>query len=122
MRRILVVEDEDLLREMYELVLSAQAFIIDTAENGQVALDLVRKNTYDLILLDLMMPVLDGVGFLRQFQEIAPPPTRIIVLSNISHGRQLDAAMLLGAHRKELKANVSPKQLVALVRRELEAG
>lgn len=122
MRRILIVEDDDLLREMYELVLTAHPFLIDTAENGKAALELVGQNTYDLIILDLMMPVLDGVGFLRLYSQNPSPSTRIVVLSNLSSGHELDQAMALGAHRNELKANVSPKQLVALIRYELEAN
>lgn len=122
MRRILVVEDDDILREMYELVLAAHPFLTDTAENGKIALNFVSQNTYDLILLDLMMPVLDGVGFLKAYSQNPSPSTRIIVLSNLSSGRELDEAMALGAHRNELKANVSPKQLVALIRYELEAN
>jgi CheY-like chemotaxis protein len=122
MRRILVVEDEPVLREVYELVLGSEPFIVNLAENGQVALELCRQNTYDLILLDLMMPVLDGVGFLRAYAHQAPPTTRIIVLSNLSSGQALEEAIKLGAHRTELKANISPKQLSALVRYELDAS
>lgn len=121
MRKILVVEDDDLLRELCEYVLSTQPYIVDLAENGQVALDKCQNTTYDLILLDLMMPRLNGVGFLKRFPPKDAPGTKIIVLSNLSSGQELDEAMALGAYRCVLKADISPKQLIALVRYELEA-
>lgn len=121
MRKILVVEDEPVLREMYEVILSTQPYLVDLAEHGQVALHKCRENTYDLILLDLMMPVVDGVGFLKSFLPQNPGGTKVIVLSNLSSGKELETAMALGAHRNALKADMSPKELIALIRYELEA-
>ena len=121
MRRILLVEDEDILRETYQLVLSTQPYILNIAENGQQALDYCAKNTYDLILLDLMMPVLDGVGFLKKFMPTAPKTTRVVILSNLSSGVELEASRKFGVDRNLVKASMSPKQLLAAVRYELEA-
>jgi CheY-like chemotaxis protein len=120
MRKILLVEDDDVLRETYATILSTEPYLLDAAANGREALDKCNVTTYDLILLDLMMPVLDGVGFLEKFVP-ASPLTRIIVLSNVSPGDLLDKAMKLGAHRNVLKADLSPKQLLALVRYEAES-
>jgi CheY-like chemotaxis protein len=117
MRKILLVEDDQILRETYATILSTEPYIIDTAPNGLVALEKTKDTTYDLILLDLMMPVLDGVGFLEKFAPF-PPQTKIIVLSNVSPGDLLDKAIRLGVHRTALKADLSPKQLLTLVRYE----
>jgi DNA-binding response OmpR family regulator len=121
MRRILLVEDEDILRETFELIIASQPYLANTAENGQVALQLCKKTTYDLILLDLMMPVLDGVGFLKEFVSNKPDRTKIIILSNLSSGRELHEAMSLGAERSVVKSSLSPRELLAMVRYELEA-
>jgi DNA-binding response OmpR family regulator len=121
MRKILIVEDEELIREMYDLALSTQPFQVELAENGQIALEKCQNTEFDLILLDLMMPVLDGIGFLRKFLPTAPPNTRLIVMSNLSSGNEFDIATALGVHRTALKANISPRELVAMVRYELEA-
>jgi len=122
MRKILVVEDEPLLRETYQLILSTQPFNVDVAEHGQAALQMCAENDYDLILLDLMMPVMDGVQFMEQFMPHAPAKTRVIILSNLSSGPELDAAMRLGAVQSALKASLSPKDLISLVRYDLEAA
>lgn len=123
MRKILLVEDENTLREVYTLILSTEPYELHTAVNGQDALSKCETVTYDLILLDLMMPVLDGVGFLEQFSAVHTDArsTKIIILSNLSSGHQLSRALASGAHRSVLKAEISPRQLLATVRYELEA-
>ena len=59
-KKILVVEDEEALRQLYIEVLSQEGFEVKGAENGQVALSLIPQFQPNLILLDLMMPVMDG--------------------------------------------------------------
>jgi CheY-like chemotaxis protein len=122
MRKILLVEDEDILRDTYEIILSTQPYLLDTAANGKVALEKCQRTTYDLILLDLMMPVMDGVTFLEKFMPDAPATTHVVILSNLSSGKELEAALELGVERNVLKASLAPKQLLSLVRYELEAS
>ena len=122
MRKLLVIEDDKTLREAYCMVLSTGPYEIDVACNGKEALDKCQGKVYDLILLDLMMPVLDGVGFLEQFAlPHGKLPSKVIVLSNLSSGTDLAKAMKLGAYKSVLKADISPNQLLSRVRYELEA-
>jgi DNA-binding response OmpR family regulator len=116
MRKILIVEDEDLLRESYRIIISTEPYDVDIAKNGQEALDKCAEKTYDLILLDLMMPVLDGLGFLERFDN---PGTKIIVLSNLSSGEVLEQALKLGAESNVVKATLSPRELLSKVRYEV---
>jgi len=116
MRKILVVEDEDLLRESYRIIISTEPYDVDTAKNGQEALDKCAEKTYDLILLDLMMPVLDGVGFLERFDN---PDTKVVILSNLSTGEVLEKALKLGADSNIIKASLSPRDLLSKVRYEV---
>lgn len=122
MRKILLVEDDDLLRETFTLIITTQPYQLDSAPDGQVALDLCKKTDYDLILLDLMMPVLDGAGFLRKFTPNRPAKTKILILSNISSGKDLDEAVSLGAERSVLKASLTPKEILSMIRYELDAA
>lgn len=122
MRKILVVEDEEILRQSYEIILSTEPYDIFVAANGQQALELCEKYTFDLILLDLMMPVVNGVEFLKQFSFELAPHTKVIILSNLSSGNELTQALSLGAHKNVLKAELSPRQLLATVRYEVSAN
>ena len=121
MRKILLVEDEEILRDAFMMILSTEPYIIHTANNGQEALEKVLQTEYDLILLDLMMPVMDGITFLEkiQNQEIGNP--KVVLLTNLSSGKETDRALKLGAHARTLKSDLSPKQLLTMVRYEVEA-
>jgi CheY-like chemotaxis protein len=122
MRKILIVEDEEVLRDSYEMILSTEPYEVDVAVNGEEALKKVRQQDYDLILLDLMMPVMDGPTFMEQYAVDEAVPSKIIILSNLSAGKELARALELGARGNALKASLSPKQLIAMVRYEVEAN
>ncbi len=121
--KVLLVEDEALLRESYQLILEAAGFVVQAAANGLEALNHCEKDTYDLILLDIMMPVLDGVGFLKQFVakrgKVLPA---IIILSNLTGGDEINQAMQLGARKYVQKSQLDPAQLIATLRDELAAA
>lgn len=124
MHRILLVEDEKILREAYTIILNTQVdYSVDTAAHGQEALGLCKKYEYDLILLDLMMPVLDGAGFMEKACLAKNAPnTRIVVMSNLSSGEGLKKVLLLGAHRHAVKSDLAPMDIVAIVKEELQLG
>lgn len=120
MAKILLVEDEAIIRDAFEIILSSSGHDLDVAINGAEALELWNKSRYDLLLLDLMMPVLDGLGFLREAQiKESAAGARVVVLSNLSSGEATVEALQLGAHRHEVKANLAPSELLKLVEQEL---
>ncbi len=118
MTKILLVEDEDVLRDAFSLILATLPYEFDTAENGEVALRKCQESPYDIIFLDLMMPVVDGLDFLREFNSTSQP-TKIIIMSNLSTGTVLDSALELGAYRVLLKSDISPTRLVTIIHEEL---
>jgi CheY-like chemotaxis protein len=122
MRKILIVEDEEVLREGYDTILSTEPYIIDTASNGKAALKKFKEKRYDLILLDLMMPVMDGLAFLRKLTKLEDDLPKILLLTNLAFGKDIDEALSLGVHGVIIKANLSPKQLLAKIRYEVEAS
>ncbi|MBN8474472.1 response regulator [Sulfuritalea sp.] len=69
-RRILVVDDDEVNRSVAEMLLECVGFRIDTAEDGRVALDMVRRTDYDLILMDMQMPVMDGLAATREIRRL----------------------------------------------------
>ncbi len=116
MAKILVCEDDGPLREVYDTVLTTAGHAVDVAQNGQQGLDRCQMTHYDLILLDLMMPEIDGVEFLRR-SKIAgnSPSTHVVILSNLSSGRDIDEALALGADLHVLKSSLTPRDLIELV-------
>jgi CheY-like chemotaxis protein len=118
MPKVLVVEDDKTLRDVYATILRLATYEVEVAANGTVALEMCNKNHYDVILLDLMMPILDGVGFLQQANlATTSPETNIIIFSNLSSGSPLEEAMQFGVVDHVLKSHLTPKSLVALVKR-----
>ncbi len=118
MHTILIVEDEEVLRATYHIILSTGPYEVTIAANGQEALDQTKASHFDLILLDLMMPQIDGIGFLKKFHNTSD--TKVIVLSNLSSGDMLTEALRLGAYSSAVKADLSPRQLLELVRHTFE--
>lgn len=115
--QVLIVEDEQLLNEAYARVLSAANISLMRAYNGKEALDLLKKKKPDIILLDLRMPVMDGIQFLKKLNpKEALPDTKIIVFSNYDDQNEIDEAFSLGAMHYMLKAWATPDELVRLIR------
>ena len=80
MARILVVDDEPDVRELFNITLKMAGHVTETAKDGLEALDFLNGDLPDLILLDLMMPRLDGFGLLRHIREnMATKPVRVLV-------------------------------------------
>lgn len=114
---ILVVEDDQALNDAYKAILSSVGYNVETSFNGQEALDLLAEGSFvpDVILLDLRMPVLDGVGFLREYKPKNHPETTVVVFSNYDSHKDIDEAYELGVDRYVLKARAAPKDLLHLI-------
>lgn len=116
-KKILVIEDDHALSDAFSIVLSKEGYKVDCARDGQEGLEYTQTATYDLILLDLLMPVLDGKGFLKKFDNTTHTP--IIVFSNLDAKDDIEEALQLGATRYMLKSWASPQKLVELVKETL---
>ena len=121
MGKILIVEDERILNEAYELVLKKEGYDVSVAFNGEEALAQVKKARFHLILLDLRMPKVDGVEFLKRANPVKNfPATKIIVFSNYDDQKEVNEAIKHGATRYILKAWSSPSELIKIVRESLD--
>ncbi len=122
MPKILIVEDERLLNEAYDIVLSREGYNVECVFNGEEALDIFPKFKPNLVLLDLRMPKVDGVEFLKRLKPAENyPKTKILVFSNYDDQREIDEAFRYGATRYILKAWSSPTELIKVVRETLGA-
>jgi DNA-binding NarL/FixJ family response regulator len=115
--QVLIVEDEQLLNEAYARVLAAANIALLRAYNGKEALEILKTNQPDIILLDLRMPVMDGIEFLKKLRpKEHMPGAKIIVFSNYDDQHEIDEAFSLGAMHYMLKAWATPDELVKLIR------
>jgi len=112
MANILVIEDNTALNEAYEMILTSEGHHVVVAHDGQEGLDKLVGFTPDLILLDLLMPTLDGIGFLKKYRKLHPDDgTKIVILTNLDQDKEITTALKLGAYKYIVKARTSPKQL-----------
>jgi len=120
MKKILIVEDEKILRDAYKEILTQEGFAVTGTGDGKQALAKLATTKPDLILLDILMPEMDGVAFLRAARLPKNyPHTKVIAFSNLSDQQKLEDMLELGVTDNVLKSSLSPKQLVELIRRLL---
>lgn len=112
--RILVVEDDQALRDLYVLILKDAGFTVDEAADGEAALAAMQKGGYDLVLLDIVLPRMDGIKILEHL-KVNPPDTpnkKIVVLSNLGQDETIGNAMALGSVGYLIKSDYTPDQIV----------
>lgn len=117
-KKILVVEDEKPILKALTLKLLHAGFEVETAENGEDGMRIVTRGGIDLILLDLVMPKMDGFSMLEALRA-ASIKIPIIVLSNLSQSDDEKRAKSLGAHDFFVKSDVPIADLVDRVRKFL---
>lgn len=114
--KILVVEDEKALNSAYQTILEKTGHTVVAAFDGNEALSTLETFEPDIILLDLKMPNLDGLGFLRAYDQMnLKKRSRIVLFSNYDLQKEIDEAFSLGADKYVLKAWASPKDLLKIV-------
>jgi CheY-like chemotaxis protein len=122
-RRILLVEDDRFLRKAAEATLRQNGFQVLTATDGEEGLRLAQAEIPDLILLDLIMPKMQGFEVLRILkQDRATARIPVIILSNLGQERDIQQAMEAGAVAYCVKASLSLQDLVKRAREAMEGG
>lgn len=114
---VMVVEDDTALNDAYHIILTHAGYTVLRAYDGKEALEVIKQQPSDpdIILLDLRMPVMDGVAFLKEFKPSEHPDSTIVVFSNYDAHHDIDEAYKLGIDRYVLKARAAPKDLLHLV-------
>ena len=113
-KKVLIVEDEKSLARALELKLISAGFEVKVAVDGREAVALAKAEPFDVILLDLIMPVLDGFGVLSQLKAMGNK-AKVIVTSNLSQKEDIDKAKNLGACDYVVKSDMSLAQIVDIV-------
>lgn len=110
-KKVLIVEDERPLSHALELKLQHEGFSTVLAQNGEECLKALDEQAFDVVLLDLVMPVLNGFQVLEQLQQKANRPA-VFVLSNLSQSEDEDRVLKLGAKKYFIKSDTPLETIV----------
>lgn len=113
--KILFVEDEKMLRETLQEALEDNKFDVSTAINGNEALELLKDNQYELILLDIILPKVNGLEVLQKIRD-AGDKTPVILLTNLSGPNHVQKALDLGARNYLVKSEYRLDEIVDRVK------
>ncbi len=116
-KKILLVEDETELRELYEMLLKDAGYQVDSMPDGKTGLEAVQKGGYDLVLLDIMLPFIDGLEILEKTSKDsnAQPANSIVLLTNLAQDQTVAKALELGVRGYMIKSDYNPEQLLESV-------
>lgn len=120
MLKILIVEDDQFILKMYKKKFEIKGYVVEVAHDGQEAMDKMQKLTPDLILLDIMMPKLNGLEVLdlmKKDQQLKNIP--VIVLTNLSTSADAETALSKGAVKYIIKSEYTPTQVVDVAEKVL---
>lgn len=113
--KVLIVEDDALLARGLEVKLKHEGLFTTITVDGEEALKALEENDFDVILLDLVMPTMDGFQVLEALQKAGKKPT-VFVLTNLSQHEDEVRARALGAKRFFIKSDTSLNKIVEAVK------
>jgi len=120
MSKILFVEDDPLIIKIYTTRLSADGHTVFAAENGEEGIKMAEQVQPDLIILDIMMPRMDGFEVLKRIRENTTLKNKpVIMYSNLNNEEEITRAKKMGVNEFLIKANLSPTQMVAKIKEYL---
>lgn len=120
MKKVLIIEDDKILSEMYAVKLKKAGFDVEEAENWLDWLTSMTDFEPDVILLDLMMPTMNGFETLQAIKNQTSSKSKIIIFTNIADKERIDEAMEYWVDEYLIKANVDPSDVIDVINRVLE--
>jgi len=117
MAKILIVEDDPLISRLYEKIFTFEKYEVSLAPDGQEGLDKARLEKPTLILLDVMMPKMNGLQVLERLK--ADPETKkipVVILTNLAGEKDAETALTKGAVKYIVKSEHDPKQITDMVK------
>ncbi len=121
-QKILLVDDDQYIREIYEELLKNSGYEVETAMDGKAGYEMILNGGYDLILLDVMLPYMDGIGILDELTENKPKIKNgpIMLLTNLAYDPAVKEALQKGAVACLNKADMNPDEFLAKVKEVLK--
>lgn len=116
-KKILIVDDDLYVRELYQEICQNAGLEVDTAVDGEDAGEKIKSSRYDLILLDIMMPRVDGLTFLTRMRDeySAAKTTPVVILTNLAHESVIKSALDKGAVACLIKSDTTPDKLIETI-------
>ena len=121
--KILLIEDDPFLLSMYSIKFEAEGFVVISADDGEKGLEAAKKTDSDIILLDILMPKMNGFEVLEKLKE--DERTRkipIILLTNLNQKDEIEKGLILGADDYLIKAHFMPSEVVTRIKKILGRG
>jgi DNA-binding response OmpR family regulator len=123
MPKIAIIEDDLAIAQMYRMKFEAEGYHVEIAENGKLGLALSEQMKPDLILLDLMMPEMNGDEMLEKMRATDwGKGIKVIILTNVGEQEAPDKLKSLNVNAFIVKAEMTPKQVAELAKKELAAA
>lgn len=122
-KKILIIEDDQFLREFYQELLQTEGFLVDVAADGNTASEKIHEGGYALVILDIMLPKKDGLQILRDNQTNPPknPNGPIVVLTNLGQDAVIKQCFELGSAGYMIKSALNPDQVLTEINNYLAA-
>ena len=120
MAKILIVEDDPLMSRMYKKIFSFEKFDVDVARDGEEGLAKVKSGEPTLILLDIMMPKMNGLEVLKRLKtDEATKKIPVVILTNLAGKDDAETALKLGAVRYIVKSEHDPESVTKIIKQIL---
>lgn len=121
-KKILIIEDDQFLREFYQELFMGEGFLVDVASDGEAGLKKIQENECNLVLLDIMLPKKDGLQILRDLKLQGPKSAnvKILVLTNLGQDAVIKECFEQGACGYLIKSALNPDQVLQEVKNYLK--
>jgi len=120
MAKVAIIEDDLAIAQMYRLKFEAEGYKVEIAENGKLGLELCEQLKPDVVLLDLMMPEMNGDEMLDKMRKTDwGKDIKVIILTNVGEQEAPENLKKLGVEAYIVKAEMTPKQVAELVKNKL---
>jgi len=121
MSKVAIIEDDSAISQMYRMKFENEGYTVETAENGKIGLALIEEMKPDIVLLDLMMPEMDGEEMLTKLRkETWGKDVKVIILTNMGESEAPASIKTMNVEAFILKANMTPRQVAELVKQYLD--
>jgi DNA-binding response OmpR family regulator len=118
--KIAIIEDDSAIAQMYRMKFEADGYNVETAENGKLGLELIKDLSPDIILLDLMMPEMNGDEMLTKMRATSwGKDIKVIILTNMGEQEAPASLKEQGVSAFIVKAEMTPRQVAELVQKHL---